>query len=124
MPRKSASVPVVHAVVENNVAVAELVPVRVNDGPDVTLSGARMSSRRLPEVGPGEVVKPKFVGGLCDVGELVPLSTHCPAPAQNPCRVACAVPGMVKTPANASTPANAEFAATIFITVSRYYNGR
>jgi hypothetical protein len=36
----------------------------------------------MPVCAPVETVKPKFDGGLLLVGEFVPLSTHCPAPAQ------------------------------------------
>ncbi len=79
-----------------------------------------MSRMRSPDLGPGALVKPKSKGGLFDVGELVPLSTHCAAPAQNPNSVACALPGIAKTPTNVRAPANAEVVvAPIFITVPR-----
>src|SRR5215468_10161403 len=82
IPKYASSMPLVHGVAENKVAVAEAVPVSAKLAGLASLLGTSTSMVKLPVAGPGEVVKPKFTGGLMLVGEFVPLSMHCPAPAQ------------------------------------------
>jgi len=82
IPRYASRLPLVHGVAENKVAVAATVPVIAKLLGLAKLSGVSTSMVKLPVAGPGEVVKPKFMGGLLVVGEFVPLSMHCPIPAQ------------------------------------------
>jgi hypothetical protein len=58
------------------------VPVSAKLAGLLSLLGTSTSMNKVPVAGPGETVKPKFEGGLVLVGEFVPLSTHCAAPAQ------------------------------------------
>jgi len=58
------------------------VPVIEKEAGIETLSGMRMSINRFPVAEARLLTKPKFVGGLFDVGEFVPLSMHCPTPPQ------------------------------------------
>jgi hypothetical protein len=71
--------PLVHGVAENKVAVTETVPVSAKLEGIASLLGTSTSIFKSPDAGPGEVVKPKFDGGLMLVGEFVPLSMHCVA---------------------------------------------
>src|SRR5262249_29261254 len=76
IPKYASSMPLVHGVAENKVAVAATVPVIAKLAGLASLSGTSTSMVKLPVAGPGEVVKPKFTGGLMVVGEFVPLSMH------------------------------------------------
>jgi hypothetical protein len=82
IPKYGARLPLVHAVELNKVAVPERVPVSAKLAGLLSLLGTSTSMNKVPVAGPGETVKPKFEGGLVLVGEFVPLSTHCAAPAQ------------------------------------------
>src|ERR1700730_1634092 len=83
IPKYASRAPLVNGVAENKVAVPEKVPVSAKLAGAGSLLGTSTSIKKLlPDAGPGETVKPKFMGGLLVVGEFVPLSMHCPAPPQ------------------------------------------
>lgn len=84
MPKYVSSCPVVQGVGLNSVAVPGRVPVIANELGAASLSGTRISTTKSPVPGPGDTVKPQLMGGLLDVGLLVPLSIHWLA--QYPCR--------------------------------------
>jgi hypothetical protein len=114
IPKYASSMPLVHGVAENKVAVAEAVPVSAKLAGLASLLGTSTSMVKLPVAGPGEVVKPKFTGGLLVVGEFVPLSMHCPTPAQYPCKVS-AKPSVGIDAKSATAPTNADNAALMWI---------
>src|SRR5262249_6894744 len=82
IPKYASSMPLVHGVAENKVAVAEAVPVSAKLAGLASFFGNSTAMVKLPLAGARGGAKPKFTGGLLVVGEFVPLSMHCPTPAQ------------------------------------------